>query len=337
MIVTIRVIPSHKKGEMIVKGKKILTSPVWVAIIAVLCNVLWGSAFPFVKKGYELFQITSSVSDKLLFAGVRFFLSGILLLSGYLILFQKAPRIHRENIRNVAMLGIVQTTFQYIFFYIGLSNTTSANGSIVNSTNVFLSAILAHFVYTNDKMNIRKAVGCLIGFCGVIFVTLGQGSVRFSLNGEGFIMVSGFMFAVGSVISKKATKEDESWVVTAYNLFLGGSILVVAGLALGGSLHTITMKGSLVLLYLAFLSAISFTLWTLLLTYNNIGKICVSNFVIPVAGTLLSGLILKENILKIRYLVSLLCVCTGIFIVNMVKHNNEVSEDDKKKRSEKTL
>lgn len=306
---------------MIVKGQKILTNPIWVVIIAVFCNILWGSAFPFVKIGYDLFQITTSVSDKLLFAGVRFFLSGIILLLGYLLLYRKVPKLHKGNIQNVVSLGIVQTTFQYIFFYIGLSNTTSTNGSIVNSTNVFLSAILAHFVYTNDKMNFRKSVGCLLGFCGVIFVTLGQGSARFSLDGEGFIIVAGLMFAIGSVLSKKATKTDESWVVTAYNLTLGGGILILAGLLFGGSLHVITREGSLVLFYLALLSAISFTLWTMLLTYNNMGKICIYNFVIPVAGTLLSGLVLHENILKVRYLISLICVCTGIFIVNTAKHD----------------
>ena len=317
----VAIINHISKGEMNVKGQKILTNPVWVVIIAVFCNVLWGSAFPFVKIGYELFQLTTSVSDKLLFAGVRFFLSGVMLLVGYLLIYRKLPSLHKDNIQNVVSLGIVQTTFQYIFFYIGLSNTTSTNGSIVNSTNVFLSAILAHFVYTNDKMTLRKWVGCVIGFCGVIFVTLGQGSARFALDGEGFIMMAGLMFAIGSVISKKATKKDESWVVTAYNLALGGGILILAGLILGGSLHKITLHGSMVLLYLALLSAISFTLWTMLLTYNNIGKICIYNFVIPVSGTLLSGLVLHENILKLRYLISLICVCTGIFIVNTVKHD----------------
>lgn len=308
-----------RKGEVIVKAQKVLTNPVWIVVIAVICNILWGSAFPFIKIGYDLFHISTSVSDKLLFAGIRFFSSGIILLVAYLLFYRRMPRLHKENVHNVVSLGIVQTTLQYIFFYIGVSNTTSTNGSIVNSMNVFLSAILAHFVYTNDKMDLRKSVGCLLGFGGVIFVTLGQGSVRFSMFGEGFIIVADLMFAIGSVISKKATKADDSWAVTAYNLILGGAILVGLGLISGGKLHTITMEGCLVLLYLALLSAVSFTLWAMLLKYNNIGKICIYNFVIPVAGTLLSGLMLKEDIFQFRYLVSLILVCGGIVIVN---HSN---------------
>lgn len=308
------------KGEKRVKSKKILTNTLWVVILAVFCNLLWGSAFPFVKIGYELFQISDAVSDKILFAGARFFLSGIILLVGYILFYRKIPKIQKNNIGTVTTLGLVQTTLEYIFFYIGLSNTSSTNGSIINSTNVFLSAILAHFVYTNDKLNVRKGIGCIIGFCGVIFVTLGQGSARFTWNGEGFIIVAGLMFAIGSIISKKATKKDDSWAVTAFNLTIGGGVLIMAGIFTGGTLHEITAKGIAVLLYLALLSAAAFTIWAMLLTYNDVGKICVYNFVIPVSGTLLSGLMLKENILQVRYLISLICVCIGIFTVNSTQN-----------------
>ncbi|SET25128.1 DMT family transporter [[Clostridium] polysaccharolyticum] len=320
MIVAIKM----KKGEMKVKGKKIFTNPVMVVLIAVFCNILWGSAFPFVKRGYALFHITDAVSDKLLFAGTRFFLAGILLLVGYLALNRRVPKLHKDNLKNVVELGIVQTTVQYIFFYIGLSNTTGTNGSIVNSSSVFLSVILSHFIYANDKITLKKAIGCMIGFGGVLFCTLGQGSAKFSFTGEGFIVISGFTSAMGAVISKKATQRDESWVVTAYNLAMGGAILIAAGFLMGGRLWEVSLEGSLVLLYLSMLSAAAFTLWAMLLTYNNISKICIYNFVIPIAGTLLSGLILKETIFKKEYIVSLLLVSGGIFLVNSQKHDKIV-------------
>lgn len=299
------------------KSRKILTNPVWIVLIASLCNILWGSAFPFIKIGYEEFRITTQVSQKLLFAGVRFFMSGVLLLITYVIMYRKCPKLKKNNVKTVAELGLVQTTFQYIFFYIGLSNTTATNGSIVNSMNVFLSAILAHFVYTNDKMNTQKWLGCFLGFMGVLSATIGQGTMRFTLQGEGFIIIADLMFAIGSVISKKATKEDDSMTVTAVNLVFGGVILILAGLFGGGTLTQITVKGCVVLFYLAALSAVSFTLWAMLLKYNPIGKICIYNFVNPVSGTLLSGIMLKENILQIKYLLSLILVSAGICIVNL--------------------
>lgn len=297
-------------------SKKILSNPVWVVVIAVICNVLWGSAFPFIKVGYDLFQITDKVSDKMLFAGVRFFLSGVILLVAYVVKNRRCPKLHRENVTTVATLAVVQTTLQYIFFYVGVSNTTSANGSIVNSTSVFLSVILAHFLYANDKMNLQKVIGCIIGFMGVFAVTLGKGSVQFAWNGEGFIIIAALTSAIGSIITKEATKKDESWSITGYNLAFGGLVLILLGLGSGGRLQAINGEGIAVLLYLAMLSAVAFTLWAMLLQYNNIGKICIYNFVIPVSGTILSGIMLKDDIFKSRYLVSLILVCAGIYTVN---------------------
>ncbi len=48
--------------------------------LALVCCALWGSAFPCVKIGYEMFQVEGSGSQ-ILFAGYRFFLAGVLTLS----------------------------------------------------------------------------------------------------------------------------------------------------------------------------------------------------------------------------------------------------------------
>lgn len=296
--------------------KKIFTNPVGIVVIAVICNIMWGSAFPFIKIGYQLFGITDKVSDKMLFAGERFFLSGILLLLTYLLINRRFPKPAKENVLAVAGLGLIQTTLQYLFFYVGVSNTTSANGSIVNSTSVFFSVILAHFIYVDDKMNLQKMVGCILGFCGVFMITIGDGSAGFAWNGEGLIMVAACSSAIGSIITKKLTKKEDSWVITAYNLAFGGFILILLGKGSGGSLTQASGKGILVLLYLAMLSAVTFTLWAMLLQYNNVSQICIYNFVIPVAGTILSAIMLKENVFKPSYLVSLVLLCGGIYIVN---------------------
>ena len=66
---------------------------------------------------------------------------------------------------------------------------------------------------------------------------------------------------------------------------------------------------------MASLSAIAFALWSQLLKYNKVGVISVFNFLIPVFGTILSAIILKENIFDIKILVALLLVCTGIYLV----------------------
>ena len=59
------------------KKNNILTNKIVVCIIATICCGLWGSAFPYVKIGYKLFDITDT-SSQILFAGLRFTLAGIM-------------------------------------------------------------------------------------------------------------------------------------------------------------------------------------------------------------------------------------------------------------------
>ena len=51
-------------------------------LLSVVCCLLWGSAFPCIKLGYQLFSISASdTGSKLLFAGVRFFLAGTMIVA----------------------------------------------------------------------------------------------------------------------------------------------------------------------------------------------------------------------------------------------------------------
>lgn len=286
-----------------------------VILLAIFCNILWGSAFPFVKLGYEQFGITTETADKIVFAGIRFCLAGFILLLVYCIQNKALPVIDRDNWKNVAMAALVQTTIEYIFFYIGLSNTAASNGSIINSCSVFWGVLLAHFIYENDRLTWNKVTGCIIGFAGVLLVTFGEGELHFAWNGEGFIVLASLAFAVGSMLSKKACKRNHSVVVTGYNLLLGGAVLLVAGICFGGKLPCITAMGIGILGYLSLLSALAFSIWTALLKNNPVGSISFYNFVIPVSGTILSGLFLNENILKWNYAGALILVTIGIYFI----------------------
>lgn len=287
-----------------------------VILLAVFCNVLWGSAFVAVKAGYAQFHISDSVSEKILFAGIRFTLAGLLVLLFSYLSNQKLPRIHKDNIVRVLILGLIQTTVQYIFFYIGLSNTTGAKGSILNSTSTFFAILLAHFVYSQDKLTKEKAIGCILGFISVVLLNREGESLSFHLNGEGFLVIAAFTSALSSIISKKAVQTDDAMSVTGYNLAFGGLVLTSAGFFTGGRLYCETIAGIIILLYLALLSAAAFTVWTRLLRNNPVGKLSLYNFVIPLTGTLLSGLLLKENILKPEFIIALCLLTAGIVIVN---------------------
>lgn len=290
-------------------------SPALIVLLAIFCNILWGSAYPGIKLGYAAFNITT-LPQTLLFAGIRFAVAGLLLLLLTGIKTKSVPLPKKKNVPIILLMAVIYTTIQYIFFYIGLSNTTGTNGSIVNSTTTFMAPILAHFVYKDEKLNARKIIGTLIGFAGVLIVTLSGGSGKVSFLGEGFIAIAALAFVVGSMISKKATRTENSTIVSIYNLLIGGIILIVIALIGGAKFETVSWQGIAGLLYLCLLSAGAYTIWTFLLTFNPLSKISIYNFIIPISGTILSAIFLNENVFGVKYLFSLVLVCTGIIVVN---------------------
>lgn len=292
-----------------------------IVLLATLCCLLWGSAYPSIKVGYSLFNI-NDIGSKLVFAGYRFTLAGFFILILELITKKGEISFTKKQFGQVTLLGVTQTALQYIFFYVGMSYTTGVRGSIINGTGTFVSIILAHFIYKNDKLNFNRIIGCAIGFLGVIIVnltgeSLGGSSVTF--RGEGFIMIAAIIFAVSAIYGKKITQTQEPSIVTGTQLFIGGVILTILGFILGGSLRGFTLASTLLLIYMSLLSSIAFAIWTQLLKYNKVGIISMFNFLVPVFGTLLSAIILGENIFDIKILIALILVCYGIFLVYRVK------------------
>lgn len=303
---------------------KFFTNRINIIVIAIICTFLWGSAFPAIKVGYELFDIASNdVGTKLIFAGYRFFLAGVFILIIKLAMKESIFNLNLKDIKEITILGLGQTTLQYIFFYLGMTYTTGVRGSIINGTGTFFSIILAHFIYKNDRLNFNKVIGCVVGFLGVIIVNLGTSSVLeggISFRGEGFIMLAAFMLSISSIYSKKISQNKDAYLLTAYQLSIGGLVLTIIGYVLGGSLRNFTFAATFLLIYMALLSSVAFALWSQLLKYNKVGVISVFNFLIPVFGTILSAIVLKENIFDIKILIALLLVCLGIYLVYKKKN-----------------
>ncbi|MCC8402876.1 DMT family transporter [Paraburkholderia sp. MMS20-SJTN17] len=304
---------------------RFFTQPKALVIVATVCCLLWGSSYPAIKIGYTLLGITQNdIPSKLIFAGYRFVLAGLLLL--ILAVLSKKPvfDLNRRNSGQLMLLGFSQTAIQYLFFYVGLAYTSGVRGSILNSTTTFFSVLLAHFIYKNDKVSPRKALGCLLGFVGVMVVNFGDGLFEFSftLLGEGFIVIAAFALSAASIYGKRISQSMDVMVMTGYQLGFGGAVLLAAGYATGGSLHAFTLGSMGLLAYLALLSAVAFTLWSLLLKYNQVGKVTVFNFLVPVFGTVLSAICLNENIMELKNLVALMFVCAGIWLVTRSAQSN---------------
>nr|WP_244988550.1 DMT family transporter [Paenibacillus xylanexedens] len=291
-------------------------------LVASLCCLLWGSAYPSIKLGYIAFNIMpEDIASKYVFAGYRFTLAGMLLLLLSRIVRKQKLQLTKPQWTGLIMLGILQTGLQYMFFYVGVANTTGVKGSIMNATTTFFSVVLAHFIYKNDKLSRNKIVGCLLGFVGVIIVNFHADLLAFSFSftGEGFVIIAALVFSVTALYAKRLTATIDVLIITGVSLFVGGLVLTLLGLSLGGRVTHFTLESTSNLIYLALLSSVAFCLWNMLLKYNKVGRVSVYNFLIPVFGALLSALFLGETILELKNLVALLFVSVGIYLVNRVR------------------
>ena len=296
------------------------STPLKGILLAVLCNILFGIVAPFIKLAYECFEIGENVFDTVLFAGVRFFGSGLLVLLFTIIIKHRFPVFKKENAKNVFPLAFIYIFLQYVFFFIAVSRASGTSVSVLNSSSVFLAVIFAHFAYKDDRMNYKKVIGVILGFAGVLFAVLSGGSMGgFSFLGEGFVFITAIWFVIGTMINKKAMKIDDFFTVTSYNFLMGSVLLIIFGLICGGRLRNINLKGILVLLLLSASSAISVCIWSWLVKNFPLGKISVFNFINPVTGVFLSAILLGENIFRWQYLLALVLVSVGIIAVNHKK------------------
>lgn len=293
--------------------------------LALLCCFLWGSAFPSIKTGYVLFQIgTDDTASQILFAGIRFTLAGTLVVAIYSIAQRKLIVPKSSSWGMVGVVAMLQTVVQYVFFYVGLAHTTGVKASIIEGAHVFIAIILACLLFHQEKMTKAKGVGCVIGFAGVILINLTDSSQLgggFRFNGEGFLLVACVAYALSSIFIKIFSEKESPVVISGYQFILGGLVMIGAGAFMGGTICPTRSTACVLLLYLALISAVAYSVWGLLLKYNPVSRISIFGFSNPVFGVILSAVILQEgtDMPWAQSLSALVLVSAGIFLVNAEK------------------
>ena len=297
----------------------LLTNKYWVLIIALFCAVLWGSAFPVLKVSYaELGMAPDDRYAIIVLAGIRFFIASLLIFALIVVGIRQAPKVNRKILPQLFLLGLLQISLQYFFFYNGLAHTSGMKGAILSSAGIFFVVVLAHFVYVDDQLDWRKILGLIAGFAGIILINSGKNfTFDFSWQGEGFMILSGLVSALGTILAKRISKEVHPFVLTAWQMLLGSLLLIAVGLpGLKPHAMVFTNKALLLLFYSAFLSATAFSLWYAILKYNKAGEISVYKFMTPVSGTILSALFIPGERLTLNMFMALALVALGVIIVN---------------------
>ena len=205
------------------------TLVIWIG--ALICSALWGSAFPCIKLGYNMMAISASdTAAQILYAGLRFTIAGLLAILIGSVTSKRFLYPGKQAIPKVVVLSLFQTIIQYLFFYIGLAHTDGTKASIIEGMNVFVAIVVSSLIFRLEKLTIRKVLGCLVGFVGVLLVNISGNSLdmNMTLTGEGFIFLSTVSYAFSSVMLKLYSKEENTVMLSGWQFLFGGIVMTIA-------------------------------------------------------------------------------------------------------------
>ena len=198
-----------------------------------------------------------------------------------------------------------------------------------------------------ENLSWRKILGCVLGFIGVLLINITGAGLSINPLGDGLVALSALCYGISSVMIKRYSEDHDTVLFSGYQFVFGGLVMTLAGQigkmmvsSENGSIETVGgvadsgLNGAggnltnmvLILIYLALISSVAYTLWGILLKYNDVSKISIFGFMNPVFGVVLSAILLGEySHLGLKYVLALLLVSAGIVIVN-VKVKSKIQE-----------
>lgn len=289
-----------------------------ITLGALLCCALWGSATPAIKTASALLIPEGGIPSTILFAGIRFFFAGIITIAIYSIARRRLLVFKKENLPRVLTIASFQTVIQYIFFYVGLANTTGVKGTIASGSSAFFCVLIASLIFKQEKLTAKKIIACVLGIAGIVIINLRGLEFTMNLLGDGFVILSTVAYSFSSVFMKRFSKHEDPVVLSGYQFIFGGAFMIILGIILGGEISLESGKGIAILVYLSFLSAVAYALWGMLLKHNPVSRVTIFSFTTPIFGTILSLLLLPESsgVDVINLIITLVLVSGGILLLN---------------------
>lgn len=277
---------------------------------------LWGSLFPFVKIGYKAFNIaSSSIPDIIMFAGVRFTFCGIILSAVSFARREVLAKPRTKYIGLILVSGLFSIILHYAFTYIGLSLTDSSKTALIKQLGPLLYACFAFLFIKDEKFNMLKIVGAIVGFTGIIAINYNPDGIKFS-TGDILIILASVCTVVSSVISKVIVQKNSPFWSNAISQLFGGIALMIAAFAMGADMLDFSLKSTLVFLYICTASMSAYVLYGYLLRTVSVSRMFIIKFTEPLFACVFGAILLGENIFKWQYLAAFLLISLGIILGN---------------------
>lgn len=284
-------------------------------LLAVFACLLWSTAFVGVKIGLQY-------APPFGFAGIRFFLSGLILVP--FIGLRRNLAVFKTHWRWVVLLGFIQTFVNYALFYFGMTLVSGALAAIVIGSQPLIFALVAHVLMKDDKITLPKLVSLLIGFIGVAIIGISRqpwqaaGLVEF--GGVLFLLAASTVAAIGNVMISKNNAPIPPVALNSFQLIIGGFLLMLLALIVEGNpFQRYPVDYYTALAYLTVLSAAALSIWFYLLKKPDVkvSSLNLWKFIIPVFGAVLAWSILPDEHPEPAAILGMVFVALSILSFNL--------------------
>lgn len=288
----------------------ILSAKNWGKFI--LLGLLWGSAFLWIKIAVQEINPILLVAFRLGF--------GVITLSAIVLVTHPVwPKTFQQWIPLI-IFGICNTAIPYLLISWGEKYVDSAVASVLNSTTPLFTMLIAQFFLKDDKLNLGRAAGLIVGFTGVLLLlsrSLATG-VHSNLIGQGVILLAAVCYAGNAVYARKQT-QGLSPVIQALIPLIGADLAL--WLVVGATQNPIQMPQLpmtwVALIWLGiFSTGIAFVLYFSLLHEVGPTRTTLTNYLFPLVGVVAGVVFLKET-LTWNLIVGGLLIISGVVVTNI--------------------
>jgi len=272
---------------------------------AIVACLLWSTAYAGIKLGLQY-------DTPFHFAGLRFIISGILILP-FTVRPKTFLRMIIEHWKVVAWVTFLLTLVNYSLFYHGLRLVPGALGAVIVGSQPLVTAVVASLMHNDDKLTKKKIITIVFGIAGVILISAGRQVFKLGsaieLLGVLMIIVANIATATSNVIVSIRSRGINPFVLSSSSLFIGGIILYLISIPFEASpTGAFPLEYWLILLWLSFMAAFAFSLWYKLLQRPGVkvSELNLWKFIIPVVGAILSWILIpgeKPELLTISGMV----------------------------------
>lgn len=249
-------------------------------------------------------------------AGLRFFVAAITLFF-WAMLTKKTLVIQRKQIGQLMIIGVIFFT-QLSLFYFGQSKTTASHGTLIANVLPFFIMILAHFYLPGDSISLKKIVGLILGFCGVVVLFLDTATLTTeALQGDLTILMAVLVWSCNVIFTKKVILGFQPIQITFYPMLFSSVAFLICGFFFDGEMiRHIDRSVIISLLYQTFVTAtFGMLAWNSMIRKYGATALHSFVFIMPISGVFLGVLVLDEPV-TLSLIASILLVVVGLIVVN---------------------